>query len=60
MVQQPRFAPDSGTEADHFAVAADHAMTGDDNRDVVFGDFRQFILKIAKKLQLGLTMSILV
>ena len=36
MVQQPLFAPDSGTEADHFAVAADHAMTGDDNRDVVF------------------------
>ena len=36
MVQQPLFAPDSGTEADQFAVAADHAMTGDDNRDVVF------------------------
>jgi len=36
MVQEPLFAPDSGTEADQFAVAADDPMTGDDNRDVVF------------------------
>lgn len=35
MVQEPRFAPDTGTEADQFAVAADHPMTGDDNRDGV-------------------------
>lgn len=36
MIQQPLFAPDPGTEADQLAVAADHAMTGDDNRDIVF------------------------
>jgi hypothetical protein len=35
MVQQPLFTPDSGTEADHFAVGADDPMTGDDNRDIV-------------------------
>ena len=36
MVQQPLFAPDTGTEADQLAVAADHAVTGDNDRDVVF------------------------
>lgn len=36
MVQEPLFAPDTGTETDQLAVAADHPMTGDDNRDVVF------------------------
>lgn len=36
VIQQPLFAPDSGTEADQLAVAADYPMTGDDNRDGVF------------------------
>lgn len=36
MVQKPLFAPDSRTEADQFAVAADYPMTGDDNWDGVF------------------------
>ena len=36
MVQQPLFAPDSGTEADQFAVAADHTVTGNNKGNPVF------------------------
>lgn len=36
MVQQPLFAPDPGTEADQFAVAADYTVTGNNKGNTVF------------------------
>ncbi len=36
MAQQPFFTPDAAAEADHFAVASDHAVTGNDKRNPVF------------------------
>ena len=35
MGQQPRFAPDSGTEADQFAVTANHTVTGNNKGNPV-------------------------
>jgi hypothetical protein len=33
MIQQPLFAPDTATESDQLAVAADHAVAGNNQRN---------------------------
>jgi hypothetical protein len=35
MIQQPLFAPDTATESDQLAVAADHAVAGNNQRNRV-------------------------
>ena len=36
MIQQPLFAPDAATESNQLAVAADHAVAGNNQRNRVF------------------------